>query len=270
MEDNIYSLEQFQSYMTCPLQEKLIFKDKVLNNARILSETELKKIAYNDAVKTTISYYYSQIANGETVTIKGLYTKFQETFYILVGYKEEKSILDRPIQETRSRENKDRKKYIDDGFKAIKGFHNSLNKEEFIIAHNYPYRIDFNGFSIESKFDLVREVLNEKTNEKIIELVIYSTSKRIPDEFDINHNLSTTFHHYAFKDIFNVTPDAIVISYISLGKEIYVYRDEKEHRRLLSSLTYFSNSINSDIIYPRQSIACNACPVKNFCDKYQF
>ena len=64
--------------------------------------------------------------------------------------------------------------------------------------------------------------------------------------------------------------NASSLLYISLGKEIYVYRDEKEHRRLLSSLTYFSNSINSDIIYPRQSIACNACPVKNFCDKYQF
>lgn len=265
-----YSLEQFLSYMTCPLQEKLIYKEKVLKNIKVLTDTELKKKAYNEAIDTTIAYYYSQRANNDNITLKGLYTKFQETFYNLVGYKEETNILKRPIQETRARETHDRKKYIDSGFVAIKSFYDSLNPNEFVIAHNYPYTIEFNGFSISSKFDLVREVLDEETGSRYIELVIYNTSKRLPGDFDINHNLTTTFHHYAFKDIFGVEPDAIVLSYIALRKEFIVYRNEQEHRRLLSSLTYFANSINNDIIYPRQSIACNTCPVKDFCDQYKF
>lgn len=271
MDKKEYSLKEFLSYMNCPLQHDFIYNKKILNNENIMGNTDMKGKAYKDALATTISYYYSQRMAEETILLKGLYSKFQKTFYDLVGYEGEKNPFDRDISETRHLVQMDKKKYINKGWEAIKKFYDDAEKEQqVIIAHNYPFKIPFGNIYITGNIDLIREVKDEYSPNRFVEVVSYSPSQRLPDEFTINHDLYITFMYYAFNYIFKNPPDRFVMSYISLKKELIVYRTKKEYNRLFASIKYFEEDINKKELYPRQGINCNICPVKEYCDKYYF
>lgn len=266
-----YKLEEFLSFMDCPLQHDFLFNKNVLKKDSTMLNVNLKTKSYNEAIETTIAYYYSQKMLGEVILLKGMYSKFQNTFYSLVGYEGEKTVFERDIYETKHRVNMDKKRFLHKGWETIKIFYdNAESQPQAIIAHNYPFKIPFGDIVITGKIELIREVQEKNSPRKNIELVCYSTSQRVPDEFQINHDLYTTFMHYAFNYIFKESPDRIVLSYIAKDSELYIYRNKKEYNRLFASIEYFQSNINNGKIFPRQGINCNACPVKEYCDKYIF
>lgn len=263
-----FSVDEVFTYLDCPLKHEFQYNMKLKGSEKIIMSS--KPAIYNDCIKQTIYYFYTNLQAGRTPTLKQLYSKFLKTWQEATG-QEEKDIFNRDPKEGAKRGQVEKEKFIIKGYEVLQTFYEANTKiDQAILAVNHPYEIFVNGISIKGNFSLIREVLTEDKQRRAVEVVDFNMSKKKPNEFFLDHDLYSTFMHYAFVQTFKQFPDRFTANYINLDTEIVLSRTATEYKRMLRVIESFAQSVQHVKPYPRQSFMCQSCPFLAECDNMIF
>lgn len=266
--NTVYSIEEVFDYIDCPLRHHMKYEKKL--PPAILKDTTAKSQIFKDCIKEAIFFYYARMQEKNPASIKELYNKYY-TLWLARTNTIEANIFERSLSETQDKIHKERDKYVLNGYSLLQKFYNwNHKKKQSIIAVNHPYEVEIDGIKIKGRFELIREVERQDQPGRILEIVEFKTTKKKPEGFDLNHDLYSTFMHYAFLYTFKASPDKFIVNYLNQDKELEITRDANEYKRMLSVLKGFTNSVNTVAPYPKQNFQCNYCPFKEYCDNWKF
>lgn len=207
---------------------------------------------------------------GKAPELKQLYSRYLKLWHQMSGT-EEKDIFNRDPKEAGKRGKQAREQYILRGYETLKKFYESnMSVKQSILAVNYPYEIFVDGISIKGYFGLIREVQIPRRKRRIVEIVDFNLSKRKPNEFFLDHDMYSTFMHYAFVQTFKEFPDQFTMHYINQDTQVPLVRTSQEYHRMIRVVQSFSKSIQTIKPYPRQSFGCQSCPFLLECDNINF
>ncbi len=264
-----YSLEQVFDYLDCSLRYEMKYTKK-LPPLGLLALDDKSSI-YKDCIQETIYFYYIQHQQGHPPTLKKVYEKFYSLWLDRTQTHASVSILTRSLEEASDRGRKEKERYVTNGYKLLKSFYDdNATRQQAVIAVNHPYEITFDGIRIAGTFELIREVLAPNGKMRTIEAVSFRTSTRKPDDFQLRHDLYSTFMHYAFLQTFQTRPDRFSINYLGLNTELQLDKTNDDYKRMLAVLAGFAAAVEQVPPFPRQGLQCKFCPFQQYCDCYPF
>lgn len=264
-----YTINQIMDYMDCSLCYHLKYIKGYAPSDTFLADN--KNVAYQEAVIETIRYYYLEHQNKKPPALKSLYDKFYTLWLDKTGTTDRGSILTRKIEDSGRHAREERSKYIQKGYDTLRKFYGQNAKiRQAVLAVQHPYHIQMKQMSVSGEFDLVREVMNEKTREREIELVSFQLSTRKPDESRIKHDLNLSAMAFGFEQTFETRPDRFILSYINRGQDVPIYRGTSEYNRMFAILDGFQQSVERVTPFPRPGAHRVASPYKELCDNYQY
>lgn len=266
--DLTFSVDEIFVYMDCPMKHHLQYQAKLKGSNKLVMSS--KPEIYNECIQKTIFYFYTLLQKGSTPTLKQLYSKYFSLWNEANGT-EEKDIFNRDPKEAAQRAKAEKEQYVHRGYETLQKFYASnAGIEQAILAVNHPYEIIIDGVCIKGTFGLIREVLSPDKERRLVEIVDFNMSKKKPNEFFLNHDLYSTFMHYAFVKTFKEYPDQFTAHYVNQSLQIPLVRTSKEYKRMLRVVESFVKGIQTIKPYPRQSFMCQTCPFLSECDNINF
>lgn len=261
------SMDDIFTYLQCPLKYQLT---KV---HEIPSEDNYKSaVLYSKGIHQAISFFYYEIMQGRMPTLRQVRDKWAHYYYSI--FEDDKRTKENFLNAKTGTDHQRTQQILNRGMEAIYAFY-SENKDNpgVPIAVNYPFRIAVdNNLVLKGEFELIRE-RTDSNNRRSIEIVDFKTSNNKTDAstgFFLRHDLRATAMFYAFQELFQSEPDLFIFDYIGSNKQLSLYRDDNEIKRLKSVLKGVRNGILQEDFYPRQSFMCKNCPMMNYCDRLQF
>lgn len=219
-------------------------------------EEENLKDEFSEAVKKTIQHFYFQLMSNKVLDFESLLRKWDSIWFkgvdandIIYGQEPEKAKLGR------------------DGAGMISGFYDdNAHAPGIPLAVAYDYEVPVAGHVITGTIDLVREV--EENRKRTVEIVYFSTSGYKPVDWEIRNNLHTTMQAYAFRKEFQVKEQRLSYYSLKQRERFEAYRTDDQISRLESFVDIICTSIESNFFYPRPTVLCKYCSVKNFCEQW--
>lgn len=261
------SMDDVYAYLECPTKYQLTKIHEIPS-----SDNYKSAVLYSKGIHQTISYFYYEVMQGRLPTLRQLRDKWANYYYSI--FEDDKKTKDNFLLARTGTDLQRTRQILNRGMEAIYAFYaENKDKPGIPIAVNYPFRIALaDDLILTGEFELIREVTDED-NRKFVEIVDFKTSNNKTDAssgFFLRHDLRATAMFHAFQELFQSAPDRFVFDYIGTDKQLSLYRDENEIRRLKSVLKGVSNGIQNEIFYPRQSFMCKSCTMMNYCDRLQF
>lgn len=261
------SMDDVYAYMECPTKYQLTKIHEIPSG-----ENYKSAVLYSKGIHQTISYFYYEVMQGRLPTLRQMRDKWANYYYSI--FEDDKKTKENFLLARTGTDHQRTRQILNRGMEAIYAFYaENKDKPGTPIAVNYPFRIALEeDLILTGEFELIREVTDED-NRKFVEIVDFKTSNNKTDAstgFFLRHDLRATAMFYAFQELFQSAPDRFVFDYIGSDKQLSLYRDENEIKRLKSVLKGVSNGIRQEIFYPRQSFMCKTCPMMNYCDRLQF
>jgi CRISPR/Cas system-associated exonuclease Cas4 (RecB family) len=264
---NELSMDDIYTFLQCPLKYQLTSIHEVPN------EDDYKSaVLYSKGIHQTISYFYHEIMQERLPTLRQMRDKWAHYYYDV--FEDDKRTKDNFLNARTGTDHQRARQILNRGMEAIYAFYKE-NKDNpgTPIAVNYPFRIAIDDETVlTGEFELIREK-TEKDGRRFIEIVDFKTSNDKTDAssgFFQRHDLRATAMYLAFQEQFGSTPDRFLFDYVGKDKQLLLYRDENEIKRLKSVIRGVSNSMKSQDFYPRQSFMCKSCSMLNYCDRLQF
>lgn len=262
-------MEQILDYMDCSLCYNLKYVQNIPVPENVL--TDNKNLIYQECVRETISYYYLEHQQGKPPALKAVYDKFYSLWMDKTNTRDRNSIFTRELEEAGKHGREERSRYVTKGYETLKKFYGqNAKKKQAVLAVNHPYEIVLDDITIVGQFDLIREVIGEKSKRREIEIVSFQLSTRKPDDDTLNRDLSLTAMDYAFRQMFQAAPDAFILNYINRSEELTIYRELNEYKRMFAIFEGFVASVDSVPPFPRPGAHKFYTPYKEFCDNYRF
>lgn len=227
----ILTESNLMEYIKCPVKYFLSKRSK---------QSEIE--TFNSLVHETYNSYISKVSN---LNVKDDSTLMQKKW-------------DNTCQKNR---NIITDKKVIEGWGLLFSAYNYLSQNEIkFVDTSLPYRIEIEG----SKMTLVGNLDPFIDRGDIIEFLIPSFSKTMPDRTFIDMKLKHTIDAYAIKEMFNKSS---VFKYHSFyfNKDIYTFRDDMSFNRLKKIITNVGTAIENDLIYPSESHACSTCMYRGLC-----
>ena len=139
--------------------------------------------------------------------------------------------------------------------------------EEIRIADiQTPYTITFkNMTNLNELIDISGEMSAIAFNKKEqCEFLILDFSNRFPDQNLLDMKLKYTLDCYGFLKLYQKSI-GVHIHHVKSGKDLFTYRIKDDFLRLNAAVTNIATSIKERLFYPRESVLCTNCELKNFC-----
>jgi CRISPR/Cas system-associated exonuclease Cas4 (RecB family) len=254
------------TFLQCPLKYKLARVHE------IPTEDDYKTaVLFSKGIHQTISFFYYEVMQGKLPTLRQMRDKWASYYYSI--FEEDKRTKENFLLARTGTDHQRTQQILNRGMEVIYAFY-AENKDNpgTPIAVNYPFRLAIEpDFILAGEFELIREI-NEHELRKI-EIIDFKTSSNKTDAsngFFLRHDLRATAMFYAFQELFGNTPDRFVFDYVGTNKQLSLYRDGNEVKRLKNVLKGIGNSIRQEDFYPRQSFLCKSCSMLNYCDRLQF
>jgi hypothetical protein len=104
-------------------------------------------------------------------------------------------------------------------------------------------------------------------------IVDHKTSKRSPNQADVDRDIQLTAYHLGYKSLYGKDPNGERFDYIIRNKtpkivQCHTTRSPEALNRFLKLLGYVSKTIDGDIYYPNETMMCSTCGYKEMCKKW--
>jgi len=242
------SMQEILDYKDCPQKYKFRHVD-------FLPEKRDIKDYFKERMKQTISYYYFCMIDKNEKSLNNLFTKWEQLWFckeIEESFKEE---------DIRERSNM--------AVNLLKNFYRYASNDKITpIAVDFRYDAIFEGetnLHVAGTIPLIK-VLNDKTRKRETDLVFFSYSPQMPDDFISKVDLSKTIASYAFRKNFETKESNIILCNIGKKEEVAVHRSGSDFSRARKILYNIANGIENRIFYPSENrLSCSRCRFKIFC-----
>ena len=242
------SIQEILDYKNCPQKYKFKHVD-------FLPEKKELKDHFKEVMRQTISYYYFCMIDRKEKSLNNLFSKWEKLWFcneIEQNFKEE---------EVRERSNI--------AISLLRNFHKYVGNEKVTpIAVDFKYDAMFEGetnLHIVGTIPLIK-LLNDKTRKRETDLVFFSYSPTMPDDFLCQIDINTTIASYAFRKNFETRESNIILCNIGKKQEIALHRSGSDFVRARKILYNIATGIENNIFYPSDNkLTCNKCKFKIFC-----
>jgi len=261
------SVDEILTYLHCPMKYRFKYVEK-------LEEKEEISAAFKKAVHQSIYYFYFNLLSGKMPTLQNMKNKWaslwkekqnqaEDTVSFLL--QERKSLLGKKGGKTESR-------YSVQGMELLYNFYRSYQDNPGVpIAINHPYRVPINNMVITGNFELIREIVDNETRTRFIDIVDFKTTSETQiDTFLIKHDLYASVASYAFRNLFHAKEDRYIYSFLRSGREFAVRKQEEDFNRMKAIIIGVTDGMKNKYYYPRQGIQCKTCPFRTMCDRVKF
>lgn len=148
-----------------------------------------------------------------------------------------------------------------DGINYIINFARWNGEHQPIIAdYGSSYIIEVEDTYLVGELSPVRVLPGKKC-----ELLINRFSSREPEQYSIDKQLKYTLDCYAFKEAYNHDISAIKIIHHKNNKMFVTQRTQIDYDRMRSTIIGVSEGIKAKAYYPRESVFCQSCEMKQYC-----
>ncbi len=134
------------------------------------------------------------------------------------------------------------------------------------VAIDMDYRVNVGNSTVGGAIDLAR-VIEQPIGRKI-ELLILSSQRSTPTNFEIRNDLKGTFQAYAFRKLFEEEEDALIYYHLEKGNRIKTIRTDKDFKRAEAILSNVVKSIEEEIYFPRHTFFCHTCYYDKYCEQW--
>lgn len=225
---------EFFEYIRCPLRYQF-----VKNGMDLGSDRTFKKLVYS-----AINHYYSAKTNGMKADVNSLKRKWDSIC------QQNQDILN--------------PKKVLEGWGMLYRTYEYIEQNSIVFMDiNTPYSLEIPGTKINITGQL-DPIIDKGTH---IEIFITCFDKVLPDRLDIETRLKHTIDAYAIKKMFN--KDVVINYYVpAQGKSVQALRSSNDFQRLKSIIENVGKSIDSNIIYPRETFLCSSCLARDLCKSW--
>ncbi|WP_067923653.1 PD-(D/E)XK nuclease family protein [Alicyclobacillus shizuokensis] len=237
------TVNDLYEFKACPLRFKFMRLDK-----------QPVKMTENDglreAVKSTISYFYFNLAQGKLVGMEDLKQKFGSIWY-------ERNKIYNIMYDDKV---KQRKRELE-AISMLASFHRQQKfHPDKVVAVNLDFRIPFgDDLYISGQIPLIRE------SPRGLEIAHFKVGNHKPDEFWTKTDMGLTIEAIAFESIFKQQVPSICLHYLKAGTTVYTKRTRKDYQRLYKTIRMIKKTMEEGWYYPRESYHCDKCPAKQPC-----
>ena len=242
------SMQEVLDYKNCPQQYKFKHVD-------FLPERRELKDHFKEILRQTISYYYFCMIDKKEKSLDNLFSKWEQLWFC-------------PEIESKFRE-EDVRERSNFAVNLLRNFYKYASKENILpIAVDFKYDAMFEGethLHVTGTIPLIK-VLNDRSRERITDLVFFSYSPSMPDDFLTAIDLNTTVASYAFRKNFETRESNIILCNIGKKQELALQRNGSDFLRAQKVLYNIAAGIENRIFYPSDNkVSCNSCRYKLFC-----
>lgn len=242
------SLREIVDYVRCPLKYKFTHIDQI----PVSGDGEEY---YKEYLKLSIFYYYFCQLENRTGNFESILKKWESLWF--------------SKDMTESFEEEYLKKKSNDAVVVLTNFYKKMAGEKVTpIAVNFPYEAIFQGdenIHVTGNTDLIR-VVNDKTKQRETQIVSFSTSVRVLDNFAFKSDLGITLASYTFRNTFKTKEDKIKVINIKQKNDNITTRSGGDFVRLEKIVRNICRGIKSGVFYPNSNVMnCTYCKHKLFC-----
>lgn len=224
--------QDFHQYMMCPTKYHIDKNTKLT----VAEEPSMQKLLMQVA-----NYFFLQLLNGKVPTIKQLQTKWDSVCEANQNYIDSKKNIN--------------------GWSLILKLVRWAEEEQIIIGDvNTPFSLIIDGH----QFNGIIPAVLIKPNKQIIILDL-SFSEKMPDKLDIDTKLKYSIYMEGFKSIYGRYPDFINVHSVKYNQDIITMRGPEDYARMRSAIKNICLGIQHNIFYPRETIMCRTCSVREYC-----
>ena len=242
------SIQEVLDYKNCPQLYKFKHVD-------FLPEKKELSDYFRQVIRQTISYYYFCMIDKNERSLNNLFTKWEQLWFcedIESNFKEE---------DIREKSNM--------AVTLLKNFYRYASNEKVTpIAVDFKYDAMFEGdtnLHIVGTIPLIK-LLNDKTRGRETNLVFFSYSPYMPDDFLGKIDLNTTVATYAFRKGFETKESNVILCNIGKKQEVALQKSGEDFVRARKALFNIATGIENRIFYPSDNrLNCGKCRFKIFC-----
>lgn len=243
---NKIHLEEILLYNYCPMAYKFKYIDKVSDNSINIEEE------YNKAFKKTIYGFLvsSQDSNPDFSTIKNIWGRL---------WIKQKKIIELIYEKPKSwRDTHNEKRKL--GIYSLKNFYDYYSKTpSFPILFNKEYECNIDDIILVGNFDIIREV------DSKIQIINIKSSSRHFNSIHIDKDIETTAMIYAFRELFKIKEDDVLIYNAEKSKRRHTARSDKDFKMLEDVIVGIKKCIDQNIFYSCPNYKCHNCSYKIKC-----
>lgn len=242
------SMNEIMDYKSCPQLYKFRYIDS-LPEKKDLSDY------FRECLKKTISYFYFCMIDKKEKSLNNLFQKWEQLWF-------SKEINENfPQNEIREGSNS--------AVNLIKNFYKYTCQEKIIpVAVDFRYEVTFEGdknIHVTGKIDLIK-VVDDKSRNRETDLVFFSYSSSMPDEFQSKIDLNTTMAAYAFRKNFDARESGVILCNIGKKQELVIHKTGSDFIRSQKILHNIVSGIENRIFYPSDNaLNCRKCKFRSFC-----
>lgn len=242
------SIDEIVDYKDCSQMYKFRHLD-------MLPERKTIKDHFKDCLKQTIAFYYYCMIDKKEKSLDNIFSRWESVWF--------DSDTDENFTEEEIREGSNK------AVELLRNFY-EYNKAEkvFPVAVDFKYETIFEGspnIHVTGAIDLIK-IVDDKSKDRQTDIVFFTQSRVIPDDFYSSVDLKYTMSSYAFRDSFKTKENNIVVCNIGKKKTTYVRKTGSDFERARKIVYNIANGIENRIFFPSDNpITCNKCKYKVFC-----
>jgi len=242
------SMREALDYKDCPQLYKFRHVD-------FLPERRDIKSYFKQKLRQTISHYYFCMIDKREKSLNNIFSKWEQLWFC--------PEVEESFQESDIRDHSNK------AISLLRNFHQYTKDERIVpVAVDFRYEASFDGetnLHVTGKIDLIK-VLNDKTRNKETDLVFFSYSNHMPDEFLSKININTAVAAYAFRKNFESRESNVILCNIGKKHETVIQMTGSDFVRAKKILYNIAEGIENRIFFPSDNKQkCGKCSFRTFC-----
>lgn len=224
--------EQLFDYITCPCYYDMKYNKGIPVSKEVTMQSLLDQVS---------RHFYSNLLNKKVCSMDELKRKWD-------------SICEKNKEFINSKRNIE-------GMNYIINFARWASENKLILADfDSTYSIFLDGVEVQGTIGPISVLPGKRC-----ELLSSRFSNREPNQSDIDKKLKFTLDCYAFKNAYDHDISAVKVVHFKNNKEFTTHRTQTDYDRLCSTVQGVAKGISAGAYYPRESVFCTTCPLKNYC-----
>jgi RecB family exonuclease len=221
------SYSGISTYLECPLQYKLIYKDRLKIPAK-------PYFSFGSSLHKAAEFFYSAML-ATPPTLDEL-LKYYEENWESEGFESEE----------------DERKHFETGIEILKKFHEINSKDYKIpLAVEQSFNVDLNGIVLTGIIDRV-----DKLPSGNLEIIDYKSGKKFPTIEELNENLQLSIYHIAAEKTWGIFPEKLTIYHLRSNTPLSSQRTPEQVRKTMELMLDVSNEIDKGNFDPELHLFC--------------
>lgn len=224
--------QQLFDYIECPTYYDLKWRKSIPTEKQISMTSLLNKVT---------DYFYSNLMQRRVCSIDELKRKWDKVCEQNSNYITTKKNLE--------------------GINYIINFARwQADNKTILLDYKSNYSIEINDIELQGNIGVIAMLPGRKC-----ELIVNRFSNKELNQSEADRKLKYTLDCYAFKRKYNYDISAIKIISHKNNSVITTQRTMNDYDRLIGTISGVANAINADGYYPRESVFCSYCNLRNYC-----